>query len=66
MRQIKINMNDTMYKELQELSKRDNRSIESIFRIGLGLRAHYEDERQAGNRLMIFDANGTAIKELVL
>ena len=66
MHRIKINIPDGMYRELEDLSKRDGRSIEEIFKIALGLRAHYEDARQMGNRMIIANSDGEPIKELVL
>ena len=54
------------HRELSNLSRRHNQSITSLILNGLGLIRLALDSRERGERLVIVDASGVAIKEIVL
>jgi predicted DNA-binding protein len=55
-----------VFNELDELAKDTGRTMTDVIRLGLSLAALAIDEKKAGHKLVITDANGTTLKEIIL
>jgi hypothetical protein len=57
---------EKLYKQVVQLSEETRLDITDITRLGLGLAILFIKEAQKGNKIVVTDADGAPIKELVL
>lgn len=65
-RKLTINLPESTFRELQELSARSQRSMTEIVRAGFGLAKIAFDEQSRQNKLSVTNSEGKTIKDIVI
>lgn len=65
-KRVNINLPDSLFQELQQLSTRTGRSMTDILRFGLGLAVIAYTQTGPGRKLTISDENDQAVKEILI
>lgn len=61
-----VNLSDDAYNDMAELSKKTHRRMSELVRLGLHLAHVAYTEVLQGNKVLIADAKGNILRELVL
>ena len=65
-KRLNVNLSTSAYAELQDLSRDSRRSMTEIVRLALALVRVALQEAERGNKLVITDAGGRSLREIVI
>lgn len=65
-KRLNLNVTGKAHAELLELSKKTNRSMSEIIRLGVGLAKIALEQKDKGNSIMVTNSKGDPIKEIII
>jgi len=65
-KRLNINLPRAVFEDLEDRAKKSGRTMTEVMRVGLGLVAIAFEEERKGHKLIIADADGKPIREVVL
>src|SRR5262249_4251360 len=61
-----VTLSNELYEDMVQMSRRTNRTMSELVRLGLGILFIGIEERTQGNKLVVADKDNRLLKELVL
>lgn len=65
-KRLNINLPSAVFQDLEDRAKKSGRTMTEVIRMGLGLVAIAFEEERKGHKLLIADADGKPLREVVL